>query len=43
MNLKAITDFQEKVEVYGKILETSLILPAFLSFTKQQVISFKSS
>jgi hypothetical protein len=31
MNLKAITDFQEKVEIYGKILETSLILPAFLS------------
>jgi hypothetical protein len=31
MNLKTITDFQEKVEVYGKILETSLILPAFLS------------
>ncbi len=31
MGLKAITDFQEKVEIYGKILETSLILPAFLS------------
>jgi len=31
MGLKAITDFQEKVEIYGNILETSLILPAFLS------------
>jgi len=31
IGLKTVTDFQEKVEVYGKILATSLILPAFLS------------
>jgi hypothetical protein len=31
MGLKAVTDFQEKVEVYSKILATCLILPAFLS------------
>jgi hypothetical protein len=31
MGIKAVTDFQEKVEVYAKNLATCLILPAFLS------------
>ncbi|MEN8216019.1 MAG: hypothetical protein ABFS56_06520 [Pseudomonadota bacterium] len=31
IGLKTVTDFQEKVEVYGKILATSFILPAVLS------------
>jgi hypothetical protein len=31
MGLKAVTDFQEKVEVYAQTFSISLILPAFLS------------
>jgi hypothetical protein len=31
MGLKTVSDFQEKVEIYGKLFSISLILPAFLS------------
>jgi hypothetical protein len=31
MGLKTVSDFQEKVEIYGHFFSISLILPAFLS------------
>ena len=31
MGLKAVSEFQEKVEIYRQILSIYLILPAFLS------------
>ncbi|MCK5525390.1 MAG: hypothetical protein KAI83_19855 [Thiomargarita sp.] len=31
MGLKTVSDFQEKVEIYGQLFSISLILPAFLS------------